>query len=75
MRALERAIESQQPEPGLGHHSDRGLQYASDEYVKVIENNHVIPSVSRPANPYDKCELRKLHEDAEAGKDLRQHIR
>src|ERR1700676_3694471 len=51
--ALEQAIESRQPEPGLVHHSDRGLQYASEEYVKVLENNRVIPSRSRPANPYE----------------------
>jgi putative transposase len=44
-----------QPEPGLVHHSDRGLQYASEEYVKVLENNRVIPSMSRPANPYDNA--------------------
>jgi putative transposase len=43
------------PEPGLVHHSDRGLQYASEEYVKVLENNRVIPSMSRPANPYDNA--------------------
>ena len=55
MRALEQAIESRQPKPGLVHHSDRGLQYASEEYVKVLENNRVIPSMSRPANPYDNA--------------------
>jgi transposase InsO family protein len=49
--ALEQAIESRQPEPGLVHHSDRGLQYASEEYIKVLENNRVIPSMSRPTNP------------------------
>jgi putative transposase len=53
--ALEQAIESRQPEPGLVHHSDRGLQYASEEYIKVLENNRVIPSMSRPANPYDNA--------------------
>ncbi len=53
--ALEQAIESRQPEPGLVHHSDRGLQYASEEYIKVLENNGVIPSMSRPANPYDNA--------------------
>jgi len=53
--ALEQAIERRQPEPGLVHHSDRGLQYASAEYVKVLENNRVIPSMSRPANPYDNA--------------------
>ena len=53
--ALQQAIESRQPEPGLVHHSDRGLQYASEEYIKVLENNRVIPSMSRPANPYDNA--------------------
>jgi len=53
--ALEQAIAGRQPEPGLVHHSDRGLQYASGEYVKVLENNRVIPSMSRPANPYDNA--------------------
>jgi transposase InsO family protein len=37
------------------HHSDRGLQYASEEYAKVLDNNRVIPSMSRPANPYDNA--------------------
>jgi putative transposase len=53
--ALQQAIESRHPEPGLVHHSDRGLQYASAEYAKVLENNRVIPSMSRPANPYDNA--------------------
>jgi putative transposase len=53
--ALQQAIERRQPEPGLVHHSDRGLQYASEEYAKVLENNRVIPSMSRPANPYDNA--------------------
>jgi putative transposase len=53
--ALEQAIESRQPEPGLVHHSDRGLQYASEEYIRVLEDNRVIPSMSRPANPYDNA--------------------
>jgi len=55
MGALGQAIGSRQPEPGLVHHSDRGLQYASAEYVEVLENNRVIPSMSRPANPYDNA--------------------
>jgi len=37
------------------HHSDRGLQYASAEYVKVLHQHQMIPSMSRPANPYDNA--------------------
>jgi putative transposase len=33
---LEQAIEKRQPEPGLVHHSDRGLQYASAEYAAIL---------------------------------------
>ena len=53
--ALERAIAARQPAPGLVHHSDRGVQYASDEYVQVLQAQQMIPSMSRPANPYDNA--------------------
>jgi transposase InsO family protein len=53
--ALELAIESRQPSPGLVHHSDRGLQYARGEYIALLEKYHMIPSMSRPANPYDNA--------------------
>ncbi|HYT21422.1 MAG TPA: IS3 family transposase [Candidatus Polarisedimenticolia bacterium] len=53
--ALEQAIESRQPEPGLVHHSDRGFQYAHAEYIAILEKHRMIPSMSRPANPYDNA--------------------
>jgi hypothetical protein len=53
--ALEREIESRQPPPGLVHHSDRGVQYACEEYVTILERNRIVPSMSRPANPYDNA--------------------
>jgi transposase-like protein len=53
--ALEQAIATRQPAPGLVHHSDRGLQYASNEYVQVLLAQQIIPSMSRPANPYDNA--------------------
>lgn len=53
--ALERAIAQRQPRPGLVHHSDRGLQYARGEYVAVLEKYGLVPSMSRPANPYDNA--------------------
>lgn len=54
-RALERAIAARQPAPGLVHHSDRGVQYAAQEYVSLLEQHQIIPSMSRPANPYDNA--------------------
>jgi transposase InsO family protein len=53
--ALEQAIAERQPAPGLIHHSDRGVQYASAEYMTVLHQHQMIPSMSRPANPYDNA--------------------
>jgi transposase InsO family protein len=55
LAALERAITERKPGPGLVHHSDRGLQYASAEYAGVLHQHQMIPSMSRPANPYDNA--------------------
>ena len=54
-KALEDAISARKPPPGLVHHSDRGVQYASNEYMRVLEEHRIIPSMSRPANPYDNA--------------------
>ena len=53
--ALDYAIAERKPPPGLVHHSDRGVQYASGDYVKVLRKHQMIPSMSRPANPYDNA--------------------
>jgi putative transposase len=48
------AIAQRQPPPGLVHHSDRGVQYACEDYAQILQQHQMIPSMSRPANPYDK---------------------
>ena len=53
--ALEKAIAERGPAPGLVHHSDRGVQYASGDYVRILSHHRMIPSMSRPANPYDNA--------------------
>lgn len=53
--ALVMAIAIRQPAPGLVHHSDRGFQYASAEYLQVLNQHGIVPSMSRPANPYDNA--------------------
>jgi transposase InsO family protein len=55
LKALEQAIVQRRPPPGLVHHSDRGLQYARGEYVGILEKYGLVPSLSRPANPYDNA--------------------
>ena len=56
LMALERAVAERQPAPGLVHHSDRGSQYASLEYVHALRGHGMWPSMSRPANPYDNAQ-------------------
>jgi len=53
--ALTHALAERHPQPGLVHHSDRGVQYASEEYVAMLRMHHMIPSMSRPANPYNNA--------------------
>jgi transposase InsO family protein len=53
--ALERAITERQPSPGLVHHSDRGIQYCSEQYTSLLALHGILPSMSRPGNPYDNA--------------------
>jgi putative transposase len=55
IEALTDALTQRQPPPGLVHHSDRGVQYASSDYVGILEKHQIVPSMSRPANPYDNA--------------------
>ena len=58
LEALEMALRKRQPAPGLVHHSDRGVQYASGDYTGRLKANGVVISMSRKGNPYDnaRCE-------------------
>jgi putative transposase len=55
LTALQQAIASRRPQPGLVHHSDRGVQYASREYTDLLEAHGMIASMSRPGNPWDNA--------------------
>jgi putative transposase len=56
IRALEMAIKARSPAPGsLIHHSDRGVQYACDEYRQLLAAYEIEPSMSRVGNPYDNA--------------------
>ena len=54
--ALEKAIAARGPAPGsLIHHSDRGVQYASQDYTDLLKSRGVQISMSRKGNPYDNA--------------------
>ncbi len=70
--ALTMAIDRRRPPAGLIFHSDRGSQYTSEEFTKLLEDNEFRQSLSRPGQCWDnavaesffatlKCELIHRH--------------
>ena len=68
LNALQMAISQRRPGPGLIHHSDRGVQYACGDYQTALNQQQMIPSMSRKGDCWDnapgeslfgtlKCEL------------------
>ena len=55
--ALQMAIEARKPSPGLLHHSDRGSQYASDDYQALLTHAKMTGSMSRKGNCYDNAPM------------------
>jgi putative transposase len=55
MDALTMALKDRKPPPGLIHHSDRGVQYASHEYTDLLKQHGAQISMSRKGNPYDNA--------------------
>jgi putative transposase len=53
--ALRMALRERQPPPGLIHHSDRGVQYASLAYTEMLQRQQATISMSRKGNPYDNA--------------------
>ncbi len=72
VQALQNAFADRPVNPSLIHHSDRGVQYCSSEYVDLLRSKNMRISMSRTGNPYDnalaesfmrtlKCEEVYLH--------------
>ena len=88
LSALRMALSQRSVQPGLVHHSDRGSQYASNDYTDLLKTNHIEISMSRKGNPWDNaaCEsfmktlkyeevLRSEYRDlAEARASIRQFL-
>jgi putative transposase len=54
--ALRMALATRQVRPGLVHHSDRGVQYASHAYTNRLKEHGIRISMSRGGNPYDNAQ-------------------
>ena len=55
LAALRMALRQRRPTPGLVHHSDRGVQYASGDYTDLLKDHQIRISMSRKGNPYDNA--------------------
>lgn len=53
--ALRMALARRGPAPQLIHHTDRGCQYTSDAYTKVVKAHRIRSSLSRPHNCWDNA--------------------
>lgn len=55
LAALRMALSWRTVTPELVHHSDRGVQYASGDYTRLLQDHHIQISMSRKANPWDNA--------------------
>ena len=55
LEALRMALRQRHPRPGLVHHSDRGVQYASGDYTALLRKHGIEISMSRRGNVYDNA--------------------
>ncbi len=53
--ALRMALSHRRVRPGLVHHSDRGAQYASNDYTELLKSRAIDISMSRKGNPWDNA--------------------
>jgi len=61
LTALKRALATRQPPSGLIHHSDRGSQYCSGDYRKLLADHKIVASMSGKGNCYGSKRRRRRH--------------
>jgi putative transposase len=60
LAALRMALQTRTIQPGLMHHSDRGVQYAAADYVALLLEHQIQISMSRTGNPYDNAKAERF---------------
>jgi transposase InsO family protein len=61
LKALTMAIRSRKFNSDLTHHSDRGLQYCSAEYIKCLSDNHIKVSMTQNGDPYENAIAERMN--------------
>ena len=57
LEALRMAVAGRKPGPGVIHHSDQGVQYASEEYTDELKSHGFVISMARTGNPYENARM------------------
>jgi transposase InsO family protein len=45
----------------LIHHSDRGLQYCSNDYQNTLNKNGILPSMTQNSDPYENAVAERIN--------------
>jgi len=75
LTALRMAIKQRGVPPGLVHHSDRGSQYASNDYTDLLKANGIRISMSRKGNPWDNAQCESFMKTLKYEEVLRNEYR
>jgi transposase InsO family protein len=75
LTALHMAIKHRSVLPGLVHHSDRGSQYASNDYTDLLKAHGIAISMSRKANPWDNAQCESFMKTLKYEEVLRNEYR
>jgi transposase InsO family protein len=73
--ALQMAVTTRQPPPGLLHHSDRGSQYASTDYQALLTKCHMHASMSRKGNCFDNAPMESFFGSLKSERVQQRHYR
>lgn len=62
IRAMHMAIKNRQyQQHPLIHHSDRGLQYCSNDYQELLDNSNITPSMTEKYDPYENAIAERIN--------------
>jgi transposase InsO family protein len=59
--ALKKALYQKPVETIVMHHSDRGIQYCSTEYVNLLQQNHALISMTQNGDPYENALAERIN--------------
>lgn len=59
--ALQKALDQKPADAIVIHHSDRGMQYCSNEYVKLLQQYHALISMTQNGDPYENAMAERVN--------------